>query len=200
VSFFHEFDLWLFTHGNLVWVRSWCDPIFLWLTAPPYRVFVFAVLWLSLFILGGRRGRIAAALSLVAVLISDSLCNELLKPWIGRVRPCFALSDVRLLVPRQAHSPSFPSSHAMNSFAVAAVLFGAGRALGWIGIVVAALVSWSRVYVGVHYPSDIAGGALFGFAIGWGVRTVADRLPAWRLRRARPAPEGQAEGHNCRKA
>lgn len=162
-------DVWLFLHGNTVWIRPWCDALFLWLTAPPYRAVLFPVLWVALVVLGGRRGRVAAVTALVAVLLADQLCNRGLKVWFPRERPCFALPGVRLLHPGQPRSSSFPSSHAMNTFAVAATLFEAGPVLGWIGVVVAALVSWSRVYVGVHYPSDIVAGAAFGVAIGFAV-------------------------------
>ena len=180
-----QLDLWLFLHGNTVWVRPWADAVFLWLTAPPHRVLLLAGLWLLLFAFGGRKGRIAAVVLLVAVALSDQLCNRWIKVWADRVRPCFVIPETRLLLPHQARSPSFPSSHAMNTFAAAMVLFEVGPLLGWTGLAVAALVSWSRVYVGVHYPSDVLAGAVFGVLVGLAIVRLERRLlqSAWAKRR-----------------
>src|SRR5208282_894461 len=106
-----------------------------------------------------------AGVSICAVLLSDWMGNEI-KNAIMRVRPCNALEDVRLLV-GCTQSGSFPSNHAANSFAYALPLFYLTR--NHLGVparlypfALACLVALSRVYVGVHYPTDIMAGALFG--------------------------------------
>ncbi|MGD0281343.1 MAG: glycosyltransferase family 39 protein [Dissulfurispiraceae bacterium] len=106
-----------------------------------------------------------AAVSICAVFLSDWLGNEL-KNTFMRVRPCNSLEDVRLLV-GCTQSGSFPSNHAANSFAYALPLFYLTRNhLGFPArlypFALACLVALSRVYVGVHYPTDIMAGALFG--------------------------------------
>jgi undecaprenyl-diphosphatase len=82
------------------------------------------------------------------------------------VRPCNALPDVNILV-NCTGSFSFPSSHAVNNFAVAmffGILFPNYRKLL---LIIAGVIAFSRPYVGVHYPSDIIGGGLYGALIGF---------------------------------
>lgn len=165
MTWFRDLDLWLFRLGNAAGAAGWLDSFFLWLTAPPARGLIFLLLAAALAILGGRRGRAAILLIVLAVTIADLAGAQLLKPGLDRLRPCFALPEATLLLPRQAHSPSFPSNHAANAFAAAVVLFTVSRTLGIGGILVAGLIAYSRVYLGVHYPSDLLGGALLGLFI-----------------------------------
>ena len=90
-----------------------------------------------------------------------------------RIRPCGDpdfFMHVRLLVNHCSTGYSFVSNHAANHFAMAAFFFFTSRPLlkrwAWIAFTWAALVAYSQVYVGVHYPSDILVGALLGFGIG----------------------------------
>ena len=106
---------------------------------------------------------IAAA---AAVGLADLTTVRLLKPLFARARPPFALETVRLLLPHQAPSPAFPSAHAANAFAFAFVVFTEYKRVGAALFAVAAVVSYSRVYVGVHYPLDAVGGAMWGMFIG----------------------------------
>ncbi len=159
-------DVWLFRQGNLAAAPHWLDAFFVWLTAPPEQVYLMVGLWLLLAALGGVKGRRTAVAILLLVGATDFITSSIVKHLVFRMRPCFVLPNVRLLLPHQAHSPSFPSAHAANTTATAVLLFGTSRALGWIGVVLAALISYSRIYVGVHYPSDVLGGAVIGFAIG----------------------------------
>jgi undecaprenyl-diphosphatase len=165
-----QIDYWLFRQGNTRLASPWADGFFLWITAPPYRVVVFLLLWSALFFLGGRRGRIAALTLIVVVAAADEFGVHL-KSWIGRLRPCFVFSDVRLLIPGQSHSGSCPSNHATNAFAVARLLWNVGPVWRWAGLCAAVLVAYSRIYVGVHYPSDALAGAVLGCFFGYiGIR------------------------------
>ena len=76
---------------------------------------------------------------------------------------------------------SFPSGHAATSFAGATLLALALPRLAWPLLVLAAAIGWSRVYVGVHWPSDVLAGALLGAALAFGVRALP-RLRAARRR------------------
>jgi undecaprenyl-diphosphatase len=124
----------------------------------------YAVMWLALVIKGGRTGRTIAVLLIPIILVSDQLSSSVIKSWVGRIRPCHTLSDVRLLVPCGS-GLSFPSSHAVNNFAAAILFSFYYRRWTWAFVTFASLVALSRPYVGVHYPADIIGGALLGTII-----------------------------------
>ncbi len=113
-----------------------------------------------------RPGLYCVIAAAVAVALSDVTTARLLKPLFSRVRPPFALEAVRLLLPHQAPSPSFPSAHAANAFAFAFVVFTEYKRVGAALFAVALVVSYSRVYVGVHYPLDALGGAVWGIFVG----------------------------------
>ncbi len=123
-------------------------------------VFV-ALILLWMLIRGNRRARIAVILLIVTIVFSDQLSSSVIKYWFERPRPCHVLHNVHLLV-SCGSGHSFPSSHAVNNFAGALVLaFFFPRAKWWF-FGFAAIVAFSRVYVGAHYPSDIVGGAVIG--------------------------------------
>jgi undecaprenyl-diphosphatase len=93
-----------------------------------------------------------------------------MKETVARVRPCRVIEGLRLILPCPA-SFSMPSGHASSSFAFAVPLFYLTRkyiALIWrlYPLVLAAMVAFSRIYLGVHYPTDVLAGALLGSMIG----------------------------------
>jgi undecaprenyl-diphosphatase len=127
----------------------------------------------------------AAALSLrrpqvfVWTLVADGLgelAADALKGVIPRARP-----HVHTLV-RRPHTHSFPSGHATTSFACATVLALLIPRLALPLFVLAAAIAWSRVYVGVHFPLDVLGGAVLGVAIGLSVARALPRLVTARRR------------------
>ncbi len=110
---------------------------------------------------------------ILTVSISDIISSHILKDLVGRIRPCSEPSLVgycRLLIGRCPTSGSFTSSHAANHFAMAMFIFYSLRKyfgnFGIIFIVWAATISYAQVYVGVHYPFDVIGGAVLGIMIG----------------------------------
>lgn len=181
---------------NVVWTHPLLDAFFVWLTHPPYEEVYFVAAALALLTVGGRRGRIAVLSIGVAVLLSDQLTASVIKPAVERMRPCFAHpEEVRLLLAKQARSFSFPSAHAANSFAVALVLFGVRRWLGWAMLGMAALIAYSRPYVGVHYPTDMVAGAVLGALLGAGVLIAQRRIEArWSARRATTVSDASDDG------
>jgi undecaprenyl-diphosphatase len=130
-------------------------------------------------LLAFRRHR-ATALALTGVLAATAVAVSLLKLAVHRVRPCHALTGVRCLWGTTPTDFSFPSGHAAGSFAFAAfvgslALAGASGARPrrrWrlatcaIAIGAATCIALSRVYLGVHFPGDVAAGSLLGAAIG----------------------------------
>jgi undecaprenyl-diphosphatase len=135
------------------------------LNRKPIALVIVAILWMLLLWKGGTRGRIAALLLIPAITLSDQLNSSYLKFIIERPRPCHELWDIHLLV-GCGSGYSFPSSHAVNNFAGALLLSYFLPRWTWAFFTYATAVAFSRVYVGVHYPSDIVAGAIVGLAIG----------------------------------
>ena len=113
----------------------------------------------------------------IALLITDRVGHVVLKPWVDRVRPCYALTKgtFRQLVD-VAHSGSMPSLHAANAFTVAVAITLVWPAAGRIAFPVALLIALSRVFVGVHWPSDIVAGALFGTLVAVIVHLIGRKI------------------------
>jgi undecaprenyl-diphosphatase len=105
------------------------------------------------------RERYLAVVSGASVTLGLAL-NQVVLLGVHRARPYDA--GVSHLIVAASKDPSFPSDHATLAFAVAFALLGAGARRGWAFLIAAALLSFSRIYVGTHYLSDIMGGALTG--------------------------------------
>lgn len=111
---------------------------------------------------------------MVAVLVVDVLlCNIVLKNLVARTRPYDVNTGVHLLVAK-LHDYSFPSGHTAASFASVTALYLAGEKKLWkFALVLACLIAISRLYLYVHYPTDVLGGILFGVISGYlGYRKV----------------------------
>jgi undecaprenyl-diphosphatase len=115
---------------------------------------------------GGERGRRAAASGLVSLGVTSAVVNVVLKPLGRRRRPDPAAAAVPLT--RQVSMPwstSFPSGHSASAFAFASGVASALPAAGVPLRALAALVAYSRLHTGVHYPADVVVGSLVGGAI-----------------------------------
>jgi undecaprenyl-diphosphatase len=117
--------------------------------------------WLAAMIKGGRRARTVCVLLVIVIACGDQLNSTVIKSLAVRLRPCFTLEGVRMLVDCGPGN-SFPSSHASNNFAAATILAYYYRRYAWGFYLFAGVVAFSRMYVGVHYPSDVLGGAIVG--------------------------------------
>ncbi len=107
--------------------------------------------------------------------VADQLAASLLKPWIGRLRPCAepTMADHARILVGCGGKFSFPSNHAVNHFALASVLsmtWLRAQARGWRWAIYAwaASIALAQVYVGKHYPGDVLAGAVLGSLIAWG--------------------------------
>lgn len=166
-----QIDRWLFLLINSHLTHPWLDPFFVVITQKTTWI-VPGLIAAGIFTYFHRKNALGAiGLALITVALSDQLCCSVLKPFFGRLRPCHPKDLVeggRFLLGFKK-SLSLPSAHAMNMFAQAGLwsfLFPS-QARWFVGF--AALIAYSRVYVGVHYPGDVLLGAVLGFVVGMGV-------------------------------
>lgn len=118
-----------------------------------------------------RKAGVAMALSLIFCLLIGNLT---LKPLIARARPYSYFPDMALLVAPLADF-SFPSGHTFASFAAATALFLHHRKEGAIAYILAGIIAFSRLYLYVHFPSDVLAGLLLGILSGW----LATKIISW---------------------
>lgn len=190
LSLLHQINT-VWSHPVLDWLMPALSAIEAWL--PLIIVAVLITAWR-----GGKRARIMLLCVGVAIGLGDGVISNTLKQTIGRVRPRDARSDVivrdlghgspaflRLFAkpvvkssePNNAtRGKSFPSSHTVNLFAIATVMACFYRRAGMALYLLAAMVAYSRIYCGAHWPSDLPPSMAIGVLVGLGVVGVAKRI------------------------
>jgi undecaprenyl-diphosphatase len=160
--------------------HPWLDEVMVFASSRVFGVATAALASLLLVVLLRRRSLPILALAWAAVGISDLVTYRLWKPFFARVRPCYILpaSQYRQLV-LVDNSGSLPSSHASNSFAFALVISLCYPPLAPVVLPVAGLIAISRVFVGVHWLSDVLAGALWGSLVALSLLPL--RRPLTRL-------------------
>ena len=104
---------------------------------------------------------------MAALCIDLVVCNGILKNLFARIRPCDVNTQIQLLIARPDDF-SFPSGHTAASFAAVAALYFSGERKLWKpALVLVCLIAFSRLYLYVHYSTDILGGILVGIAVGY---------------------------------
>ncbi|MEO6612935.1 MAG: phosphatase PAP2 family protein [Chitinophagaceae bacterium] len=176
VNFWHrlvEWDQWLFTRINSDWTNPFLDSVMPFLRNPynwaPLYIFLLVFVLLNY----KTKGLWWVVFFLATVALSDMTGTYVFKKGFERWRPCndpdFYM-QVRLLLNRCGGGYSFVSNHATNHFGMATFFFitfrHQFRTWAWAGLCWAALIAYAQVYVGLHYPLDVIGGALLGTAFG----------------------------------
>jgi undecaprenyl-diphosphatase len=167
-------DYWLFSRINQDWTSPFLDGLFLFMRESelwiPFYLFLLVFITLNF----GKKGWWWSIYLGMTVIIADLLSSKLIKDTlVVRTRPCgdpLIAGTVRFIANYCPVSSSFTSSHACNHFAMAFFIYRTLRFTSrWWSLVFvwAFLICYAQVYVGVHFPLDVTGGALLGSLIGW---------------------------------
>jgi undecaprenyl-diphosphatase len=158
-------DARLFVLVNQHWTSAVFDAVMPILTNFDYwRIPVIVGLLIAL-ARGSTETRVGVLFAILAVVAADQISSSGIKPIVDRARPFLVVEGTRQLV--DAYSSSFPSSHAANTFAAGTFLALRFRRW-WLALLLPIAVSYSRVYVGVHWPLDVVAGAAIGVGVGFG--------------------------------
>lgn len=122
-----------------------------------------------------KKYRKQGILVLIGLLVGYICGNILLKNIIARPRPCWVYPDIALLIP-SPQDFSFPSGHTLSSFIAAILLTKANKRFGYGAIPLAFLMAFSRLYLYVHYPTDILGGVILAAVISFAVWRIGNQI------------------------
>ncbi|WP_242582481.1 phosphatase PAP2 family protein [Hymenobacter telluris] len=174
-------DNWLLLAANRHHA-PWLDELMVFFTERFVWFPAYFVLLVVLAYLVGRRAWVLLPLLGATVALADIISSRLFKPYFARLRPCHdpTLSATLNMVNGCGGQFGFMSSHAANAFALtvfmALVLPRRYRVAQWLLLVWAIIVSYSRIYLAAHFPSDVLAGALLGSLLAWGFATLYKRL------------------------
>lgn len=128
----------------------------------------------TLLLLIPKKTRKAGLVSAMALIGSLLFTNLLIKNLVQRPRPYVTFRELQILIPRPSEF-SFPSGHTSSSFAAAGAIYACQpKKIGIPAMVLAVLIGFSRLYVGVHYPTDVLAGAVLGIMLGYGAKYLAE--------------------------
>ena len=168
-----EIDRYLFLKINKDCSNSFFDTAMPFLREPKFWAPLYLFVLFFLVINFGKKSVLWIIGAIVTVALTDSISSKIIKPLFARPRPCMDpefSAQVHLVASYCGGNGSFTSSHASNHFGLAVFFFITMQHLApkYINLffVWAAIVCFAQIYVGVHYPSDILGGALLGMIIG----------------------------------
>lgn len=146
---------------------------------------IFWIAWAVLLLLIPKYRKVGLSMG-IALILGLLVCNVTLKPLVGRIRPYDYQERnfhvyINLLIERQ-HDFSFPSGHTIASFEACTVLMIHNKKMGIPATILAILVSFSRLYLYVHYPTDVIVSVFLGIAFAflgtWIAKKICQRFPS----------------------
>ncbi|MFL5742395.1 MAG: phosphatase PAP2 family protein [Flavisolibacter sp.] len=168
-----EWDRSLFLKINGQWTSSTLDVLVPFLRNAMFWIPLYILILVFVLLNFGKKGIFWSLAFICTVALTDSLGAQLLKEAFGRTRPCNdpgMIFHVRLLLKSCPTSYSFVSNHAANHFGMATFMFLTFKGIfkKWTSLIFlwAFVIGYAQIYVGVHYPLDIIGGAAFGILTG----------------------------------
>lgn len=167
IDFFLDLDRDLFLELNS-YHAQWLDIVMMFITKTIVWIPLYAVIAYFIFKLHGRKGFLILICIALTILLADQITSTLMKPYFARLRPAHdpeLAAAVHIVDGYRGGKFGFASSHAANTFGLAMFVFllfrDHTRNVRWM-FVWALLVSYSRIYLGVHYPGDIIAGGVVG--------------------------------------
>ena len=177
----------------LEWIQAYLQSDFLDTVMPIITLFgeggIFWIAWAVILLIIPKTRKIGLSM-LIALILGLLVCNLTLKPLVARVRP-YDLQEqdfgvyINLLISRQSDF-SFPSGHTIASFEAAVVLLKNSKKMGIPAMILAVLIAFSRLYLYVHYPTDVLAAVVLGIAFGFlGNWLVGKCFDLYHTRKAR---------------
>lgn len=141
------------------------DKIMIFISSLGNKGMIWIAIGVLFFLFGwkNQQWRTRGLLVLFSLAANLLVCNAVLKPLVDRTRPYYVLEYTPLIPP--VGDPSFPSGHTAASFAAATAIYAINKKWGIAAYLFAAIMGFSRLYLGVHFPTDVLFGAMVGMAV-----------------------------------
>ena len=170
----------------LLWIRETfgnpvLDRIMIFISSLANKGMLWIGIGMVLLLLGvkGRKWSERGLLVLLSLALNAVICNVWLKPMVARTRP-YDLLGYEILV-RRLGDYSFPSGHTSASFAAATALYAIDRRWGTAAYILAVLIGFSRLYLGVHFPTDVLAGAVIGILAAKAAQWILEKKLHFRF-------------------